>query len=504
MPIVPVQLPQGIERDATPYDSPNRWWDMNLVRWQSGALQPINGWQRNTQSPLDSAVRKIHVWRDNSNVHRILTGTDNKLYVSDSGTFTDITPSGFVPLSSIGPNGGYGTFNYGGYKWGTARTSPAPAYSPFAYWTFGNWGQDVILTANSDGYLYYYTQSTPTTAPAKITTAPHGVRATIVSEERHVIAIGYNDGTTDYPRRVAWSSREDYTDWDFASITNSAGYLDLACRTPLQKVVKVREGLLIFSLSEVYLAQYVGAPYIYSFQRLADTQLIHPDAICVFNGKAAWMGKNGFWQYDGGFAKPLLCPVLNDVNNQLDPIYGAFKAHGSHNAAFPELWWFYASTGSKKADRYVMYNYAEDWWAWGSLSRSAMVAAETYVRPYMGSEDGNIYEHEYGYTDAGASRVGSIWIESGMLGLGQGDSTIEVRQVMPATGFGYGSVALTMYTRMAPEGAERTFGPYQMGTNGYTDVRVSGRDARIRFTSTADTDWSVGKTRFDVTSGTGR
>lgn len=498
MPIVPVQLPQGIERDATPYDSPNRWWDMNLVRWRSGSLCPINGWQRTTSSPLNGAVRKLHVWRDNANGLHVLVGTDNKLYIDASG-YTDITPTGFVPPSSFGTNGGYGTFDYGEYKWGTARTSPSPIYSAFSFWTFGNWGQDIIMTANSDGYLYYYTTSTPTTAPAKITTAPSSNTSVIVTEERHVMAIGSGDART-----VAWSSREDYTDWDYASLTNTAGYITLSCKTPLQKAVKVKEGILIFSLSEVYLATYIGAPYIYSIQRLADTALLHPDSICTFNGKAAWMSRNGFWFYDGGFAKAAPCPILNDVMNQLNPTYGAFRAHASHNGAYPELWFFYPSIGNTEANRYVIYNYVEDWWAWGSLSRSAMAPADVYKLPYMGAGDGNMYQHETGWTNAGISRVGDVWVESGMLGIGQGDSTIEIRQVMPATGFGYDSVALTMYTRMAPEGAERTFGPYPMGTTGYTDVRVSGRDARIRFAATADTDWSIGKTRFDVTAGTGR
>lgn len=499
MPIVPVQLPQGIERDATPYDSPNRWWDMNLVRWQSGSLRPINGWQRLTASPLNGAVRKIHVWRDNTNSRHVLVGTDNKLY-ADTGSYDDITPTSFVPLSSIGVNGGYGTFEYGQYTYGNARPAPSPVFSPFAFWTFGNWGEDIILTANSDGRLFYYTSATVSTKPVVIATAPVGNTAVIVTEERHVMAVGC-DGE---PRRVGWSSREDYTDWDFASLTNTAGYIDLATKTPLQKAVKVKEGLLIFSLTEVYLAQYIGAPYIYSIQRIADTALLHPDTICTFNGKAAWMTRNGFWFYDGGFAKPAPCPIMNDINSQMDPTYGAFRSHASHNGAYPELWFFYPSTGNTEADRYVIYNYVEDWWAWGSMSRSAMVSADVFKRPYMGNGDGNMYEHEYGWTDAGTSRVGNIWIESGMLGIGQGDSTIEIRQVMPATGFGYGSVDLTMYTRMTPEGSERTFGPYAMGTTGYTDVRVSGRDARIRFSATEDGDWSIGKTRFDVTAGTGR
>ena len=83
--LISVQLPPGIERNNTPYDTPGQWWDMNLVRWQSGSLQPIKGNQRLTSSPLDSAVRKIFVYRDNSNNRNVLVGTDNKLYYDNGG-----------------------------------------------------------------------------------------------------------------------------------------------------------------------------------------------------------------------------------------------------------------------------------------------------------------------------------------------------------------------------------------------------------------------------------
>ena len=115
-----------------------------------------------------------------------------------------------------------------------------------AYWTFGNWGEDVIAAANSDGRLFYYTSSTPTTAPTVISTAPSGNTSVVVTDERHVFVVGQTGGGGS-TRRVAWSSREDYTDWNYSSTTNTAGFLDLAVRTPLLKGVKVKEGILIFS-----------------------------------------------------------------------------------------------------------------------------------------------------------------------------------------------------------------------------------------------------------------
>ena len=499
MPLIPVQLPPGLERNNTPYDTPGRWWDMNLVRWQSGTIVPVGGWTRATSTALDSAVRKIHVWRDNNNTRNVLVGTDNKLY-TDQGAYTDITPTGFVPLSNIGIDGGYGTFDYGKETYGTPRSGPSPVFSPYATWSFANWGEDVIFTANSDGRLYYYDVTNATTAPSIISGAVNGVTSVLVTDERHVMAIGYSGSQ----RAVAWSSREDYTDWNFSSAINTAGFQELTTRSPLVSGVKVKEGVLVFSYSDVFLAQYVGAPFVYGFQRISDTSMLHPASVATFNGKAVWLSRNGFQLYNGGFVQPLDCPLLNDILGEMDPTYGAFRLHGCHHGLFPEVWWFFATTGNTEANKYLIWNYSENYWAWGDLTRSAMSPAEIFKFPYMGSPDGNMYQHEDGATAAGVSRAGTIFIESGALGIGNGDQFFEVTQMLPATGTGTSNLGVTFYSRNAPEGAERTFGPYTMRSDGYVDTRVSGREARIRFTNLNDEAWAIGKTRLNVAAGGGR
>lgn len=502
MAFVPVQLPPGLERNNTPYDTPGAWWDMNLVRWHSGTLEPVGGNTRLTASPLDGGVRKIHVYRDNQNQRNVLIGTDNKLY-TDQGSYTDITPTSFVSLTSGGTGKGFGVLEYDKYTYGDARPTASPVYSPFAYWTFGNWGEDVICTASTDGRLFYYDTSAPTTKPTVISGAPTGNNAVIVTDERHVMAIGQG-GSGGSGRRVAWCSREDYTDWNYASTTNTAGFQDLSVRTPLLKGVKVKEGVLLFSLTDVYLAQYVGTPYVYGFQRLTDTEMYHPDGVATFNGKAVWFTRSGFQLYNGGFVQPLPCPILSDIKAGMDPTYGPFRMHAAHNGVYPEIWFFYPSVGSTEADRYVIWNYQDNWWGWGSMSRSAMAPADVWKYPYAGANDGHMYQQEDGYTDAGVSRVGQIFAETGALGIGNGDKTIEVKQAVPATGTGAASLTLTFYGQMTPEGAERTFGPYTPRSDGYVDVRVTGREVRVRFTSAQDGPFGIGKMRFDVTQGYGR
>lgn len=513
-----ILLPPGIQRNATPYDTPNRWWDLNLVRFQSGTLRPIGGWELKTASPLDSNARLLHMWRNNSNTRQILVGTDNKLYYNNGVSYSDITPDNLRGIASLGSYAGYGEGRYGkddtdpsnpDYKpsYGRHRAFKSKLYSPLAFWSMANWGEDIILNVSTDGFLYYYTSSTPNVKPVKIATAPAGNTAVIVTNERHVMAIGASGasaGGSDRAtqRRVAWSSRENYSDWNFASVTNTAGYLDLDARTPLKKGVNVREGVLIFSDSEAYLATYRGLPYIYGIDRIADTTLISPTSVVAYNGKAAWMGKNGFWRYEGGYLVPLQCPVTNDIFVNINQTEAPRKAHAVHNGTFPEIWFFYPTTGNTECNRVVIWNYMEDCWYWSELSRTAGVSGETYPRPIMGGSNGNIYEHEIGWTDAGASR--NVYAETGVLPLTDGDRGVYVSQVLPANGHGYGSMKVEFLTRQTPEGDERTFGPYQARTDGYMDTRVNGRDIRMRIEAVNNDEWSIGKFRFNVQPGTGR
>ena len=160
--------------------------------------------------------------------------------------------------------------------------------------------------------------------------------------------------------------------------------------------------------------------------------------------------------------------------------------------------------GEQECNKYVIWDYKSDVWYRGTLSRSAMYGAEVFKTPYMGASDGHVYQHEIGYTDAGNPRYEDIFIESGALGVGNGDGTIAVRQMLLGNS-GVGT-QVTAYGRMTPDGAERTFGPYSARADGYLDTRIESREVRLRFSPTADGEWGIGKFRMDVApvKGTGR
>jgi hypothetical protein len=124
----------------------------------------------------------------------------------------------------------------------------------------------------------------------------------------------------------------------------------------------------------------------------------------------------------------------------------------------------------------------------------------------MGGADKFMYEHEFGYTDAGSPRAsnGMVYAETGALPLTSGDRGVNINQVLPANDHGANSIAVQFYSKQTPEGAERSFGPYYARTDGYTDCRVAGRDIRIRLEATQDAEWTVGKMRFNTQPGSGR
>ena len=515
--IIPLQLPPGIERNGTAYETPNRWYDMSLMRWVSGALQPVGGWERITDVPLDSTVRRFFTWRDNINTPGILVGTDRKLFLDWGGVYIDITPAGFVP-PIVTTAGGYGMGPYGAGAYGTPRPPPSAAFVDPArtLWSFDNWGEDVFFVASSDGRLFHYVRATGDVLPTEQTGAPTGNVGVLTTEERYVMLIGTTmnagpDIGTFYPRRIAWCSQENPSDWNFSSLTNTAGFLDLDARSPLLRGVRVTGGYLIFSSTEVFFVRYQGLPYIYGAERIGTFERLNVNTIATWNGQAMWWTNKGFQAFSGGVVQSVPCPIFSDVMRTFDPTWGPVRAFGSHNGNFPELWFFYPSSDAEpghsniECNRYLAYNYLEPHWTWGALQRTAMIGSGATRLPMMGGvTPRHLYEHEVGWTSAGEPLLGRRFIESGALGVGGGQNLAEVRQLMLATDTPAGTaspVDIRFFGRYTPDGAERTFGPYVPRSDGYTDTRVNAREARIRITSTRDAAFSIGTMRLDVAQG---
>ncbi len=576
MPLAALRIPPGVVKASSPLQSNGRWWDANLIRWRSGKLLPVGGWQRITDAALSSHVRSLFPWAVNNGAAYCAVGCDGHLYILEGDVFTDITPSGYTP-PDVASVGGYGAWDYGALLYGddTDATYPRPesaAFYPAFSWTIDNWGEDILAVASSDGRLLHYAAADADALPVGIRTITTAVRASnvvtittsaahdytagrsivisgvgnatfngtftivatptattftyaqvladasstggqassgiglanravIVTPERHAVLLGYGGNA----RRVAWSNREDYTNWNFADSTNTAGFLDLETQTRLVMCAPVREGTLIWTDDEAWLMRFVGLPYVYTIERIGyGCGLIAPRAFATTAGRCIWMGKESFWIYDGGVVRPLPCDVGSFVFEGIDQRAGALYTHGAENSVFPEAWFWYPSAGQTDPDRYVVYNYAEQWWGIGAMSRTAACGAGVFQYPIAAAPDSNLYFHEDGWTDAGAPLETSRYAETGALNIQSGNAVSFVRQAITDSGSGYSSTQLTFYSSFTPEGAETTSGPYQPRSDGYTDVRVTGRDFRVKIAARQDAPWSIGEMRVDFAPRGGR
>jgi hypothetical protein len=484
---IPLKLPPGIYRNGTEYQSAGRWYDANLVRWYENTLRPMGGWRKRAAGQMTGLCRGFITWRDNSANRWIAAGTQSKLYAMDElGTLKDITPSGFTTgAASALSTTGYGYSTYGSLAYGTARPDNG-ASAPATTWSMDTWGEYLVACSNADGKLYEWQLgfTTPTLAAA-ITNAPVSNKALLVTSERILMALGAGGN----PRKVQWCDQENNTLWTPAG-DNLAGDYDLATPGSLLAGKRVKGVNLLFTDVDVHTAQYVGAPFVYGFEKAGSgCGLISAQAVAAIDTAAIWMSRAGFWIYDG-YVKPLPSDVSDYVFGNIN-FNQASKVYAVHNSKYGEIWWYYPSSGSNENDSYVTFNYRENHWNIGTLARTAGTDASVFTNPMAVSTDGYIYEHEVGFAYDSAS----VFAESGPVQLGNGDNIMSVRQVIPDEQT-LGEAVVSFKTRNYPTGTQSTFGPYTAANP--TSVRFSGRQVNVKVTGDTLADWRIGVMRLEA------
>lgn len=492
MALVPLKIPAGVYRNGTEYQSSGRWFDANLVRWYQGTMRPVGGWQKRSENTVSGSARGLLTWRDNSNDRWIGIGTHTHLYVmGETGTVTDITPSGYTAGQAGGEAKlGYGYLGYGLYNYGVSRPDIGEV-TQATTWSLDTWGQNLLACANTDGKIYEWDLNTSNDA-AVVTNAPTNCTGIIVTAERFIFALGAGGDK----RLVKWCDQEDNTDWT-PSATNQAGDFNITSSGSLMCGKRVRGLTVLFTDVDVHTATYIGAPYVYSFDRVGTgCGVISKQAVASTDNSCIWMSNSGFWMYDG-VVKPLPCDVgdfvLNDINRAQES-----KIYAVHNSSFGEIWWFYPSGSSTEVDAYVSYNYREGHWSIGNLSRTAGTDRGVFTYPLMISTDGYVYEHETGLVD---HETDQPFAESGPVEIGSGEVLMNVNKIIPDENT-LGDVQVRFSSRLYPTAEERSFGPYSMANP--TSVRINGRQVSVRVEGARSADWRIGTIRFEGTAGSKR
>ena len=489
MALIPLKLPPGVYKNGTEFEQSNRWRDASLVRWSEGSMRPVGGWTDFVTSGIAAPPRGMHGWRDLDANNNLAAGTYEKLYaISSAGTVTDITPTSFTSgRESATQNTGYGggLYNVGSYS--TPRV-PSANWLPATTWAIDNFGEDLVACSSTDGKLHLWDVDGGGVA-APITNAPIGNQSLIVTEERFLFALGADNN----PRKIQWCDKENLTSWTPAA-TNEAGDIELQSSGTIRSATRIRGRTLIITDADAHLATYQGPPYVYGFERVGSAcGTDSPKSLVAVDQAAFWMGQKGFFFFDGSIVKELNCEVsdhiFRDINtNQISKVYA------THNSRFSEIWWFYASEDSTENNRYVSYDYKDNIWMIGELSRTAAIDTGILRYPIWAGSNGELYFQEYGFNHDGATQ----FVESGPISLGNGDNIMHVTDLIPDE-LTQGDVNAKFKTRFYPNGAESEFGSFTMANP--TNVRFSGRQIRMRVETTVNNDWRVGTMRIEAKAG---
>ncbi len=333
MAYIPLQIPPGVYKNGTDYQSKGRWNGSNLVRWYESTIRPVGGWRKRVSSQLTGMARGLITWRDNGNNRRIAVGTHSNLYaMNEIGTLTDITPASFTTGDADAIlKLGYGYSLYGSFAYGVARPDLG-SFTPATTWSLDTWGEYLVACSSKDGKLLEWQLNVANDAAA-ITNAPTSCTGLVVTEERFLFALGAGGN----PRKVQWSDQENNTVWTPAA-TNQAGDFELTTIGSLMCAKRIRGSVILFTDVDVHTASYIGPPYIYSFERIGTgCGVISKQSVATIDNSCIWMSGSGFWIYDG-FVKPLNSDVSDYVFSNLNTTQQS-KIYCVHNSSFGEVWW---------------------------------------------------------------------------------------------------------------------------------------------------------------------
>jgi hypothetical protein len=408
--------------------------------------------------------------------------------------------------------------NFGEYLLINPRNGPMylwiPSYTGAGVLTFGNPAE--ILSSGGSGA--YQTDADCPSVAAQI----------MVSDaSRFVIAFGCNDysQTIQDPMLIRWSDQESYSTWS-PQVTNQAGSYRLSSGSTIVTAIQTSKEILVLTDAAIYSMQYLGPPYVWGFNILSNNMsIIGPNAIAAANNIVYWMGVDKFYVYTGR-VETLPCSlrqyVFGDIN--LTQNYQVFS--GS-NEGYSEIWWYYCSANSTTVDRYVIFNYLDKVWYYGSLGRSAWLDSPLRTYPMGATYQQTIVNHEDGNDDVevnGTTLPINSYIQSSDFDIGDGHNFGFVWRIIPDLTFDGSdnpapakpSAVFTVRPRQAPGAPYGTSNtPTVQSTQSYAAqrnyevqeftqivyTRLRGRQMAFKISSnTLGTQWQLGVPRIDIRS----
>jgi hypothetical protein len=465
-----------------------------------------------------------------------LLNNEFQLTVVNLNTYT-IPTSSAVPIGATGgaavsaayqintgaafsvPITGWGAGPWGAGLWGIGAATDLP----IRLWTQKNWGEDLVFGPRGGGVYYWDASTGVTTRGYNLATAvgasdvPTLQNVIFVSDvNRFVFAMGCNDygSSTLDPMLIRWSAQEDALDWTPVA-TNQAGSLRLSTGSEIITAIQARQEIVVFTDSALYSLQYLEPPIVWGAQLLGDNiSIVGPNAVAIASGVVYWMGVDKFYAYDGR-VQTLPCDVRRYVFSDFNSSQ-ASQVFAGTNEGFNEVWWFYCSAGSYSVDRYVVYNYLERIWYYGTMARTAWLDSGLRDYPIAATYSHNLVNHEQGIDDneTATSLPISANISSSEFDIGDGHNFGFVWRMLPDITFenstaGSATVNMTLYGlynsgsgSIDSSGKPVVRGSTYVITEEFTGqiyTRVRGRQLIFKIDSNQlGTTWQLGAPRIDI------
>jgi hypothetical protein len=383
-------------------------------------------------------------------------------------------------------------------------------------------GASANISASPTGALVNAASTGSGVYVSSLEDVPTAVNAMIVSDTFRFLILF---GTTEYgsavldPMLIRWSNQESLTDWVPAS-ANQAGSLRISHGSKIVTVVQTRQEIVVFTDAALYSLQYLGPPLVWGTQLLGDNiSIIAPNAAIVASGIVYWMGIDKFYKYDGRI-QTMRCDLRRHIFQNINPSQ-VDQIFAGTSEGFNEVWWFYPSSNSTVIDQYVVYNYAEDIWYYGTLGRTAWSDSGLRSYPQAATYVNNIVNHEYGVDDntTGTPVAINAYIESAEFDIDDGQHLGYVYRVVPDITFDGSTtsspqVVMTLIPMMNSGSGYNN--PESLGGQSYATiqrlstttierftgqvyVRVRGRQMIFKVESTdLGNAWQLGSPRIDI------
>jgi hypothetical protein len=401
-------------------------------------------------------------------------------------------------------------------KFATTGTMPSGVTAGTTYYLRNVDGATANISASPTGALVNTASTGSDVYISELVDVPSKQNGMIVSDTSRFLLLF---GTTAYgsavldPMLIRWGNQESVTDFVPAA-TNQAGSLRLSHGSQIISELQTRQEILVWTDSALYSLQYLGPPFVWGSQLLGDNiSIVGPNATAVASGVVYWMGVDKFYTYNGR-VQTLRCDmrryIFSDINvSQLDQIFAGT------NEGFNEVWWFYCSANSTVIDKYVVYNYAEDIWYYGTMGRTAWLDSGLRNYPEAATYEYNIVDHEYGVDDnsTGTATAIEAYIESAEFDIEDGQNFGFVWRMVPDLTFQGSTVAnpqvtMTLYgmngsgSGFNTEAAKAVARTSTVTIEQFTNIiytRIRGRQMIMRVGSDGlGTTWQLGAPRIDV------